>query len=59
MEGFTGHIILPVAGARVLPNRPKSAKKIGANIIVLCSFKYTIPLHTAFLGNAFCVMDEI
>jgi len=59
MEGFTGHIILPVAGACVLPNRQKCAKKIGANIIVLCSFKYIIPLHTAFLGNALCVTDEI
>jgi hypothetical protein len=25
----------------------------------LCPFKYTIPMHTAFLSSAFCVMDEI
>jgi len=55
MDGFTAHIILPVAGAHVLPNRQNDAKKIGANITVLCS----IPMHTAFLGSAFCVMDEI
>jgi len=59
MDGFTAHIILPVAGARVLPNGQNSAKKIGANITVLCPFKYTIPMHTAFLGSAFCVTDEI
>jgi hypothetical protein len=43
----------------VLPNKQNSAKKIGANITVLCPFKYTIPMHTAFLSSAFCVMDEI
>jgi hypothetical protein len=59
MDGFIAHIILPIGGTHVLPNRQNSAKKIGANITVLCSFKYTIPMHTAFLGSAFCVMDEI
>ena len=59
MDGFTACIILPAAVTHVLPNRQNNTNKIGANIIIWRSFKYTISMHTAFLGRAFCVMAEI